>query len=454
MGSGTLLEGLSEPVAPVETQIPPSSIAAYDPIGLDNNGSAGQAEQEPGLMVEPEASVSTSNMLKLMEESNREAASAIATQKPALSQELPPTVPSLEDRVTDLSRESLAVSSSKLVGLLVPLSGRGSILGEAMLNAAQMALFENFDHETQLIIGDTEGTPEGADAAARFVISAGAGVIVGPLFNTSVRAVAPLVSSASVPMIVFSNDTTVAGDGIHVFGFTPEQEVGRIVSFATREGKPCKVAMVPDSAYGQAVSRAFVERGGQTEPRKVVATFSADGSDIAAVVKELATEYATGGASAPLDCIFIASGGDQLRAIATRLPYYDVNMASVQLLGTALWRSEGMGEEPALRGGWFAAPTSGHSREFNQRYLRAFGSAPPFRAALAYDAVSLIGKLLAGAPGTHGINDLLLDDGGFQGIQGIFRFTESGRTDRPLAVYEVTRKGFKVIDPAIQHFRP
>ena len=127
-------------------------------------------------------------------------------------------------------------------------------------------------------------------------------------------------------------------------------------------------------------------------------------------------------------------------------------MASVQLLGTALWRSQGLGEEPALRGGWFAGPAPGNFERFNQNYQSAFGSPPPFRAALAYDAISLVGKLLAALPSSYGINDLLLDDGGFHGIQGIFRFRQSGRTDRPLAVYEVTRRGFKVIDPAVQRF--
>ena len=436
----------------VEKQNPSTSIAVSDPSGLDNNLSKNRVVQGSTAMVGPDASTSTANMLELMEESNREAALAIVTQAEVPSPKLSPAQAALEIHATHQRQDPSGVSTSKSIGLLVPLSGRGSVLGEAMLNAAQMALFENFDQETQLIIRDTKGTPEGAYAAATFLISAGADVIVGPLFNTSVRSVAPLTRSANIPMIAFSNDVTVAGEGIYVFGFTPEQEVGRIVSFATREGKLCGLAMVPDSAYGQVVSKAFVERGERTEASKIIAIFSSDGSDIAAVVQELAAEHAVEGSSAPLECIFIASGGDQLRAIATRLPYYDVDMASVQLLGTALWRSEGLGQEPALRGGWFAAPAPGNFEHFNQNYQTAFGSPPPFRAALAYDAVSLVGKLLGGLPSSYGINDLLLDDVGFHGIQGIFRFRKSGRTERPLAVYEVTRTGFKVIDPAVQRF--
>ncbi len=452
MGHGIFLEDQPEAVVLAEKQKPSTSIAVSNPSGLNNNLSEDSAVPGSSEMVEPQGATSTAKMLELMEESNREAALAVVIQAEVPSPRLSPTQSGSEVHATHQSQEPSEISSNKLIGFLVPLSGRGSALGEAMLNAAQMALFERFDPETELIIRDTKGTPEGAYAAAMSLISVGADVIVGPLFNTSVRSVAPLISSANIPTIVFSNDITVAGEGIHVFGFTPEQEVGRILSFATREGNLCGLAIVPDSAYGEAVSEAFVRSDGRAAVSESVAVFSSDGSDITAVVKELAAGHAAEGSGIPLECILIAAGGDQLRAIATRLPYYDVDMASVQLLGTALWRSQGLGQEPALRGGWFAGPAPGDFEQFNQDYQTAFGSPPPFRAALAYDAISLVGKLLAGTQSGYDINDLLLDDAGFHGIQGIFRFRKSGRTDRPLAVYEVTRRGSKVIDPALQRF--
>ena len=151
----------------------------------------------------------------------------------------------------------------------------------------------------------------------------------------------------------------------------------------------------------------------------------------------------------------IASGGDQLRAIATRLPYYDVNMASLQLLGTALWQSDRIGKEPALRGGWFAGPATGTFDKFSLNYNVAFNSRPPFRTALAYDAVSLVGQLISEpsiGDGADQFREVLLREVGFEGVQGIFRFRQDGMVERPLAVYEVTRRGFKLLDPATGRF--
>ena len=188
---------------------------------------------------------------------------------------------------------------------------------------------------------------------------------------------------------------------------------------------------------------------------KVVKTFSPDGSNITEVVKELAGQRIPDGFVGSFECLLIASGGDQLGAIATRLPYYDIDMSKLQLLGTALWQSDAIGREPSLRGGWFAGPISGSFDDFSSNYNSSFGSPPPFRAALAYDAVSLLGKILRETPGIYGskkIRELLTRAAGFEGVQGFFRFTQEGVADRSLAVYEVTRKGFKLIDSAKRTF--
>ena len=421
----------------------------------DNSRSEVGTPQASGLDAATRDSISASRMLELMEESNREAKQAMATQPPVSS---PPTLPetsTIAEIGTGVSRSNLVAPGDKLVAILVPLTGRAASLGEAMLNAAQMAVFDSFDDSSRLLIQDTKGTPEGAEDAARLVLAEGARVIIGPLFNTSVRAVAPLVRSAGVPMIVFSNDRSVAGDGVYVFGFTPEQEVRRILNFAASKGRACRIALVPGNPYGKAVSTAFTSSSREAGSTQVIETFSPDGSNITEVVKELAAKNAPDGLTSNFECLLIASGGDQLRAIATRLPYYDVNMASLQLLGTALWQSDRIGQEPALRGGWFAGPATGTFDKFSLNYNVAFNSRPPFRTALAYDAVSLIGQLI-GEPsiggGVEKFSEVLLRDVGFEGVQGIFRFTRDGMVERPLAVYEVTRSGFKLIDPATGRF--
>ena len=66
------------------------------------------------------------------------------------------------------------------VALLVPLSGANAELGQAMLDAAQLALFETGSDRLTLVPRDTGGTAAGAASAARAAIGEGAQLILGP----------------------------------------------------------------------------------------------------------------------------------------------------------------------------------------------------------------------------------------------------------------------------------
>ena len=107
------------------------------------------------------------------------------------------------------------------VGLLLPLSAstQTALVAKAMREAAELALFESRGAELQLVIKDDKGTEDGARAAATEAIGQGAEIILGPLFAKSVRAAAAVARKSSVPVIAFSNDPAVAGNGAFLIGF-------------------------------------------------------------------------------------------------------------------------------------------------------------------------------------------------------------------------------------------
>ena len=78
------------------------------------------------------------------------------------------------------------------IGLLLPLSGPNAAIGRALLDAAQLALFDLADDRLTLLPRDSEADADAARIAAENVLSEGASLIVGPLFATSVTSIAPL----------------------------------------------------------------------------------------------------------------------------------------------------------------------------------------------------------------------------------------------------------------------
>ena len=72
--------------------------------------------------------------------------------------------------------------------------------------------------------------------AAQQLLAQGAEVIVGPLFGPSVQAVAPIARDRGVPVLAFSTEKSVAGNGVYLLSFLPQNEVRRVVRYAAANG--------------------------------------------------------------------------------------------------------------------------------------------------------------------------------------------------------------------------
>ncbi|MEQ8604847.1 MAG: penicillin-binding protein activator [Marivibrio sp.] len=143
-----------------------------------------------------------------------------------------------------------------VIALLAPLSGRHAGAGEALLQGAQMALFDLGNPEAVLLPLDTQGTPDGAAQAAARAVEEEAGLIVGPLLASSVDAVRPIADQAGLNVVAFSNSPDAAGPPVYLAGFTPSAQVARIIDHAIAEGRTRIAVLAPQGAYGDAVVSA------------------------------------------------------------------------------------------------------------------------------------------------------------------------------------------------------
>jgi branched-chain amino acid transport system substrate-binding protein len=338
------------------------------------------------------------------------------------------------------------------IGIILPLSSSNPgtrQLANSMMKAAQLALYDSNNRDIVLMTADDTGSASDAAASARSLLAQGAEVIVGPLFAQSVSAVAPLARDRGVPVLAFSTDASIAGDGVYLLSFLPQTEVKRVISFAARQGHTAFGAMIPETAYGEVVARAFRDSVTQAGAKIVdVERFSPSAGAI--------VEPAAALAKTNPDAVLIAQGGALLRGIAPTLAYGGLSRDKVKLMGTGLWDDPSVSREPLLVGGWFAAPEPDSDAAFTAKYRSVFGTTPSQSqlAALAYDAISLVALLSSGEPYHRFTRDALTDPNGFAGVDGIFRLNVDGTVDRGLAVLAVTAGGtFQVVDPAPHTFQ-
>jgi len=345
--------------------------------------------------------------------------------------------------------------------LLVPLSGANAELGKAMLDAAQLALFESPGDRLTLVPRDTGGTAEGAAKAARAVIADGVRLILGPLLAAEVEAVKPIARDAHVNVIAFSTVTQLAGGNTFLMGFLPRQEVVREVGQARERGLTRFAVLAPNSPYGHLMADALhdvASTSGAVVAR--VEFYDPRSGDTAPAVQRLIPGGAAAGATeaaapsaASFDALLLPEGGTRLKEVARQVKEAEIDAKPVQLLGSGLWDMPGIGSEPALVGGWFAASPPEARQTFAARFQATYGREPPRLASLGYDAAALAAALAQAGGAEPFSQQAILNPNGFTGVDGLFRFTPGGLVQRGLAVLEVEPQGDVVISPAPQTFQ-
>ncbi|MDX2028100.1 MAG: penicillin-binding protein activator [Alphaproteobacteria bacterium] len=360
---------------------------------------------------------------------------------PQLGQVQPP----LQQPIQPRPPAAVAQGKSK-VAVLLPLSGKNAALGQAMLNAAQLAVFDMGGGSFEIMPRDTGNDEAGAEKAARDAIASGAQLLIGPLFAAHIPAVKTVAERSGVSLLTLSTDTSQSSPGVFVMGFAPAAQVERVVGFAMTRGAKRFAALVPDNAYGNLVGQAFqlaVARAGGTVMD--VQTYDIAKHDSAEEVKELAAQREQ------IDALFLPLGGTELARVARQLTAAGFDRKRLDVLGTGLWDEPGAGTHDAfLTGGWYAAPDIALRQRFISAYTSTYGQEPPRLATLAYDATALAAVL--SRRGARFDRVALTSPNGFAGVDGIFRLTPQGLVERGLAVNEVTASGSRMIEPAPSSF--
>ena len=267
------------------------------------------------------------------------------------------------------------------IAMLLPLAGMGPAahVAKSLKQAGEMALFERDNPNVRLIVKDDGGSAEGARLAAEQATRDGAEIILGPLFSQAVGGAAPVARAANVPVIAFSNDPRVAGNGVYLMSFLAKPEVERIVSFAVSKGKRRFASLVPADAYGDTVDPAFraaVARAGGTlvHADRYPVTANAMIEPVKRVAEAIRQAELAG---APVDALFLPGGQDTLPQLVPLLAYNGIDPHKVKLLGTGAWDYPNVGREQALAGAWYPGPDPRGWQDFSARFARTFGAAPP-----------------------------------------------------------------------------
>jgi branched-chain amino acid transport system substrate-binding protein len=342
------------------------------------------------------------------------------------------------------------------VALLAPFSSTNQAVKDeatTLQSAAELAMREHGDNSMLLLPKDSGDTPEAATAAVRQALTEGADFVLGPLFSSGVTAIAPYARASGAQVFSFSTDTSVAGRGLYVLTFLPEDETQRIVRYSASAGVTRLVVLAPVGRYGDRVEEA----ARQTAQATGLTFLGAERYDPQAANMASAMEAArraaalSAGGGVRQTAILIPERGALLRTLAQTLTQAGAPSSRVRYLGTGLWNDRDTLADPRLNGGWYVTPDIESRNAFEERFRQAYGRRPSRLAGMGYDATALLARLTKGGSTSQATNRNIEASDGFVGVDGLFRF-QRGVVQRGMAVNEANPRGARVVDAAPKSF--
>lgn len=335
----------------------------------------------------------------------------------------PPAPPAVETPQPARATQSLTI------GALLPLSDPN--LGQPMLNAMQMAIEDLRASNIRLIVKDSGTTPALASQAAQAAKAEGATLLLGPIYAAQVRAVKQ--AAAGTPIIAFSTDTSVAGQGTYLLSVLPEQQVIGILTHARGQGHTKIAVITTPDAYGDLVTHAATAALGASP----------------ATIRVTAANASTAPLTLPpqTDAVLLALSPAVANTVAARLAGQ-----KRALYGLGLWDDPALTTASALNGAIFTAPDPALRARFEKSYRALFGTSPPRLATQAYDATALAAILAMQGDGVSAAT--IQKRAGFNGVDGLFRLNPNGLPERGLSVLQVRNGRVETIAPAPTRFAP
>lgn len=355
-------------------------------------------------------------------------------KRPPVSRPVPVQPQVVEPGIpTDTARQRVA--------LLVPLTGTNAGVGQSLANATQLALLDTRNERLRVTTYDTN---LGAAAAAQRAIADGNKLILGPLLAADVRAVMPIARGAGVPVISFSNDASVAGNGSYLMGNLPTQSIDRVVDYAFTQGVTTFAGLVPNGLYGERASTAFL-RAVEADGGKVVSLQIYSQGTLSGAVSKL-------GEAGPYQALLVAD--NSVAASGVVAVVRRAGGGGAHILGTDQWNLDAtLPARAPLNGAWFASVPDHLYRQYAVKYRARFGTSPYRLSSMGYDAVLLTIRIARDWPiGRPFPEARLRDSDGFSGLDGAFRFGRDGTAERALEVQEIRGGTTVVVSPAPSGF--
>ncbi|MDC3005364.1 ABC transporter substrate-binding protein, partial [Candidatus Pelagibacter sp.] len=266
-----------------------------------------------------------------------------------------------------------AISNEKIkIGLIVPLSGEYSYIGNSILKSTRMALNKINDDRITVLPKDTKANPIDALKVSKELNNDGVKIIIGPVFNESNKYLDELneVTFLSFTNKIRNNPKNVISSGVNAVS-----QVNTIKKYLSENNLKNTIFLIPETEYKSEIEEA-IEKSNLILKEKFI--YNKDPTLLTKQIEDL-TRYQQRKQNLEdeikriensntfnkkkkidklkkkdtlgfinFDSVIIADFSESLKSVATSLLYTDVSSERIKYITLNQWFDESLLKETSL----------------------------------------------------------------------------------------------------------
>jgi len=350
------------------------------------------------------------------------------------------------------------------IGLVVPLSGEYSYVGESIIKSVRLALNQINDERFEIIPEDSGANPIDTLRASKKLYTQGIKIIIGPVFNESSRYLDELkeVTFISLTNKIYGNPSNVISAGVNAIS-----QLNTIDKFRKINEIERSIILIPKTDYRKEIDEALKKTELKlkdkffydTDPTLLTAQIEkitrypqrkqnlldeikrieeSNLDDKEKKVENLKKRDTLGGIN--FDSVIIADFDESLKSVATSLLYTDVSSTRVSYITLNQWFDDSLLKETSLQPLYFPSINKENYESFKSEYKDAYQTNANQLSFLSYDLVGLVYFLIY----SNDFNldkDIFYKKNKFKGKIGIFEIDKNVITHQ-LNFYSIDKEKF------------
>ena len=300
------------------------------------------------------------------------------------------------------------------IGLLVPLTGKNSEIGQSIVKSTRLAVNKINNSIIEIIPKDTKSDPTKALQSAKELSELGVKIIIGPVFNSNLIYLNEL---KDITFLSLTNKNKNYSKNIINAGINATSQLKAIDKFIKKNEITNTIFLTPDGDYKDEIKEAIsyskikilknyyyntdptkltnqiekitnYKRRKQNLEDEIKRLENLDEDKNERLIEKLKKRDTLG--RVKFDSVIIADFDESLKSVTTSLLYTDISPMDKYFITLNQWFDESLLKEISSQPMYFPSINKENYEKFSEIYFDTFNEYPNQLSFLSYDLVGLV----------------------------------------------------------------